>query len=285
MPSRNSDVKRFPPFAAAQRPGQMGSIVANGIDIRCWRAGRGPSLVFLHGLGWDGTLWWPFVERYLDRFDVICLDTRGHGGSTKAPGPYSIDLFAQDVLEALDELKLRQIALIGLSQGGMTAQAVALRAQERITRLALLATAPRTDPGAVSNLEKRLKTMHEVGPEAAARIALRSVLSEAFLDTHAGYADAFVAWRAAMDAASQEAAMRASAGYDVLRCLPQLRIPTLVVAGGDDKLISPAVTRLIADAIPGALYSEISGSGHMIPVEQPVALAAVLDPFLQAEVK
>lgn len=283
MPS--ATLAHLPPFAAASRPGAISSTrIAGGIDIALWRGGeRGrPAVLFLHGLGWDNALWWPFVERYLDRFDVICPDTRGHGASGKPPGPYSIALFAEDMLGLLDALGLARVAVVGLSQGGMTAQVMATRAPQRVAALAAVATSGRMDPAASANMEDRIRASREAGPEAAARIAARSIFSDAFLARMPGYLDAFIAWRVAMDAAAQEAAMRAGTGYDVLPDLPKLRMPVLVVAGAVDRLIPPAASRAIAGAAPGAQYVEIPESGHMIAVEQPAALAAALDPFLEA---
>lgn len=276
---------RFPPFAAAMRPGAVASLRAGDIDIAYWRGGQvgqGPAVLFLHGLGWDNALWWPFVDRYLDRFDVICPDSRGHGGSAKPPGPYSIAVFAADMLALLDGLGVGRTAVVGLSQGGMTAQVMATSAPARVAALAALATSGRMDPAAAANMEARIQASRAAGAEAAARIAAKSIFSDAFLDRTSGYLDAFIAWRVAMDAAAQEAAMRAGIGYDVFPDLPKLKIPTLVVAGAFDRLIPPAASRAIAAAAPGAQYVEIPDSGHMIAVEQPASLAAILDPFLDA---
>ncbi len=278
-------VTQLPPFAASQRPGSVTSARAGTIDIAYWRGGRigqGPPILFLHGLGWDGALWWPFVERYLDRFDVICPDTRGHGASSKPPGPYSISLFADDMLALLDALKLPRVAVVGLSQGGMTAQTLATKAPQRVAALAALATAGRVDPTAAANMDERIKAQRESGPAAAARIAAKSIFSDGFLARTPGYLEAFIEWRVGMDAGAQEAAMRAVCGYDVTAGLAKLAIPVLVVTGAADRLIPPAAGRAIAATVPGAQYVEVPESGHMIAVEQPAAVAAALDPFLEA---
>lgn len=255
------------------------------LEIAYWRGGAGknaPALLFLHGLGWDGTLWWPFVSRYLERFDVICPDTRGHGRSGKPPGPYSIDLFATDTLALLDSLGIEKAAVIGLSQGGMTAQMLSVRAPRRVGALAVIATAPRTDPATAASMQARIEAQRTAGPQAAARLAASTVFSQAFLERTPGYLEAFVEWRAKMDAPALEAAMLAGNGYDVLDSLARIAVPTLVVATSADRLIPPAATRAIADAVPGARYVEIEGSGHLIVVEQPDALARSLDPFLHS---
>ena len=75
--------------------------------------------------------------------------------------------------------------------------------------------------------------------------------------------------------------MRAGIGYDVMDSLRRLALPTLIVAGAEDRLIPPAATRAIADAVPAAQFVEIAGCGHMVAVEQPLALADALDPFLE----
>jgi pimeloyl-ACP methyl ester carboxylesterase len=273
----------LPPFAVTSRPGAMKTARANGLDIGYWRGGKAaaPPVLFLHGLGWDSALWWPFVERYLDRFDVICPDTRGHGISSKTPGPYSIQLYAADMLALLDALGLAQVAIVGLSQGGMTAQMIATAAPQRVAALAVLVAGPRTDATSAANMEERIQAQRQAGPEAAARIAAKSILSDAFLARTPGYLEAFIAWRAAMDPACMEAAMRAGNGYDVLPALPQLTVPVVVIAGDGDRLIPAAATRAVADAIPGAPYIKIADSGHMVSIEQPAALAASLDPFLE----
>jgi 3-oxoadipate enol-lactonase len=280
----SKDAASLPPFALTGRPGDLSKAQVGAIEIAYWRGGlRGtPPVLFLHGLGWDNALWWPFVSRYLDRFDVICPDTRGHGASAKPPGPYSIELFASDMLGLLDGLALTgPTAVVGLSQGGMTAQMMAVRAPGRIAALAAVATSARVDPASAANMEERIRAQRDAGAAAAARIAATSIFSDGFLDRTAGYLEAFIAWRADMPAEPLESAMRALNGYDVLAALPALRIPILVVAGANDRLIPAAASRAIAGAVPGAQYVEIPESGHMIALEQPDALAAALDPFLQ----
>src|SRR5258708_22805516 len=84
-------VAAIPPFAVAGRPGALQRMRVGDLDIGYWRGGiRGrPPVLFRHGLGWDSSLWWPFVERYLHRFGVICPRPRGHGLRRHPPRPPS----------------------------------------------------------------------------------------------------------------------------------------------------------------------------------------------------
>lgn len=273
----------LPPFAAAERPGSSQTIAVNGIRMAYWRGGvvGAPPVLFLHGLGWDNTLWWPFVKPYLDRFDVICPDTRGHGQSDKPPGPYSIALFAQDMLALVDALELPKLAIVGLSQGGMNAQLMTAAAPNRVAALAVLVAGARSDPTSAANMEERIEAQRHAGPEAAARIAARAIFSDSFLARTPGYLDAFVAWRAGADPGAMESAMRAINGYDVLEKLPEFRLPALVIAGDGDRLIPGPATRAVAAGIPGARYVEIADCGHMATIERPTEVAAALNPFLE----
>jgi pimeloyl-ACP methyl ester carboxylesterase len=107
--------------------------------------GRGPPVVLIHGVGarlenWDGV-----AVRLAQTFQVLRYDLRGHGQSTRLPGPYSLLLFANDLRALLDHVGIAKTCLAGHSLGAMIAQMFALRHADRVERLALLsAVAGRT---------------------------------------------------------------------------------------------------------------------------------------------
>src|SRR5262245_27506160 len=116
-----------------------------GAKTRFLLEGQGPLVVLIHGVGarlenWDG------VARCLtNEFRVLRYDLRGHGGSTRAPGPYSLPLFADDLKALLDHVGVDKANIVGHSLGGMIAQMFALRHAGVVRRLALLsAVAGRT---------------------------------------------------------------------------------------------------------------------------------------------
>src|SRR4026208_2382756 len=108
----------FPkPAAAAGR-----RIATDRLVINIVEAGSGPSVLLLHGLGWDHSLWNPTVEKFAPKYRMIAADTRGHGATDKPDGPYDMEMFAHDYAALADALGLKRICVIGLSQGGMVAQ-------------------------------------------------------------------------------------------------------------------------------------------------------------------
>ena len=91
-------------------------------------------MVLLHGLGERGASWAPVIPWFAERFHVVALDLRGHGGSDR-PGTYSLRLMRDDLLGALDQLGLATVTLVGHSMGGGVAYLAAMRAPDRVGRL------------------------------------------------------------------------------------------------------------------------------------------------------
>ena len=255
-------------------------IDAGNLAMHVVETGKGRPLVFLHGLGWDHRLWLASLDRYGDRYRAIAGDTRGHGQSAAPPGPYSIAQFADDWRAALDALGVETCCLVCLSQGGMVAQQLAIAAPDRVAALVLVSTACRESEDSAANMAARLEAMRAAGPAAGAEAAAQSIFSAGFRNAEPDYLAAFLAERAAQPQEPLIAAMAAISGFDVRPGLAGLAVPTLVIAGSEDALTRPATVREVADAIPGAVYAELPGACHIIPVEQPLPFHAALDAFL-----
>lgn len=265
----------FPDGAIATR------VHTSRLSMFCVEAGSGSPVVLLHGLGWDSSLWFPTLTQLATRHRAIAADTRGHGASDKPEGPYSIAQFADDWASLLDHLRVWDATLVGLSQGGMVAQALAISRPDLVARLVLVATSCRTHPDARANMEARIAALADAGAEAAAAVAAESIFSAGWRQQNPEQLARFLHWRCLAPADPLTAAMRAVYGYDLSPGLPGIRVPTLVIAGTGDTLIPPAASQEIAGLIPGAELHLLPDAGHMIPVEAPEAFARLLQDFLQ----
>jgi pimeloyl-ACP methyl ester carboxylesterase len=176
------------------------------------------------------------------------------------------------------------LCVIGLSQGGMVAQKLALLRPDLVASLVLISTSCKSAPSLRENMEARIAAMEKMGPEAAAGIAAESIFSPAWRAANAAALAKFIAWRSAMPSAPLNAATRSLYDFNLSNDLPRIAVPTLVVAGQEDVLTKPQGMEEIAALIPSAEYRLIPNSGHMIPVEQPEPLDALLSGFLQAHV-
>src|SRR4029079_5139373 len=270
----------FPaPAAASERRVATPRLTMNIVE-----AGSGPAVLLIHGLGWDHSLWNPTVEKLAAHYHVVAADTRGHGGTDKPDGPDDMNMFARDYAALADALKLTRLCVIGLSQGGMVAQKLALLRPDLVASLVLISTSCKSAPSLRENMEAPLAGREKMGPGAAAGIAAESIFSPAWRAANAAALAKFIAWRSGMPSAPLNAATRSLYDFNLSNDLPRIAVPTLVIAGQDDVLTKPQGMEEIAAPIPSAEYRLIPNSGHMIPVEQPEPLDALLSGFLQAHV-
>lgn len=197
-------------------------------------------------------------------------------------GPVSqADVTRDDSIEAMAERLLAEaperFVLIGFSMGGYVAREAVRRAPERVAALALIATSARGDNHI--QVARRAAVAGRMKPEAFKGLSHAAVAASL-----APGADPALVERVRQMSArlGYEVFQRQSAlvrGGDEDR-LGEIACPTLVVAATQDQLRSIAEAEQLRDGIPGARLAVIEGAGHMIPIEAPEALSAVLGEWL-----
>ncbi len=154
-------------------------ITVNGFSMAYSDLGQGPPLLFVHGFPLNRQLWQPQLEGLSDVARVIVPDLRGHGDSQAAPGPYSMDLFADDLNAFLDALGIQEkIVLCGLSMGGYVAFAFYRKYAQRLRGLILTATRAAADtPQGRDGRDQMMATAREKGVAAIAESMLPKLLA------------------------------------------------------------------------------------------------------------
>ena len=107
------------------------------IKLHAVECGNGEPLILLHGNGEDGTYFARQMECFCNRFRVIAVDTRGHGGSPRGTAPLTLDQFACDLGAFMDERGIERAHILGFSDGANIALLFALAYQERVRSLVL----------------------------------------------------------------------------------------------------------------------------------------------------
>ena len=109
----------LPPTPTLPKASQSGFAPVNGIKVWYATFGRGEPVVLLHG-GLANANYWGHQVRTLQRhYQVIVMDSRGHGRSSRNQEPYGYDLMASDVVALLDHLKIKKAAIVGWSDGAI----------------------------------------------------------------------------------------------------------------------------------------------------------------------
>jgi len=269
---------------------------ADGVSIRCIdHGGDGPDLVLVHATGFHANVWDPYVPRLQDRFRVVAIDQRGHGGSDKPPAGYEWEAFGRDVLAAVDHLGLSEPAGVGHSAGAAALVLAQVSRPSTFSRLVLLD--PVTPPP-----EWREAAAHRPNPMAETARGRRAVWeSREQMSERLRAGSPLQTWRPEfLRAYVQHGTSERADGCYELCCPPEveaqiyetsqrqlaweglaeLRCPTLVVGGTHPTALwrdtEPATRR--NPCVAGATVE----GGHFFPMEDPEGTLAVVLPFLGA---
>jgi pimeloyl-ACP methyl ester carboxylesterase len=249
----------------------MPDLTVNGRRLHYAENGAGErTLVLIHGSGGDHTTWRPQLEGLASAARIVALDLPGHGASS-GEGCDTAVAYAAVVRGFLAALERGAVVLGGHSLGGAVAQVLALDAPQLLCGLVLVGS------GA------RLKVL----PQLFELLAKDYAEAVAFMTEHA--------WSPSSPASLKErgretvlatrpsvtgADFTACNGFDVMGRLGEIRLPTLVVVGEDDRLTPPKYAEFLARGIAGAQLARIPRAGHFVSLEQPANVNRAIRDFL-----
>lgn len=239
-----------------------------------------PFVMFLHGSG-QSHLTWVLQSRYFayDGYNVVAPDFPAHGLSEGKPLT-SIEEMADWVIELMDALAIKQVHLVGHSQGGLIALEVASRAAERVSKLVLIACAaaiPVNDylvSSSEHKLDKAIAMMTGWGHGARAHKHENS--QPGF--SHLGYGRQLMA---ANEKSALHADLTACNLYQGgMQAAASLTMPVLVLLAGSDKMTPVKFGLKMAEAIPNKRLIVIEKAAHMLPAEHPEEVNTPMLAFL-----
>lgn len=240
------------------------------------REGNGPIVVLSHALGCDLRMWDGVAAQLARAHTVLRYDHRNHGASERVPGAFRIETLAQDAAALIQrEAGGEPVHFVGLSMGGMTAQALALRHPE-LLRTVTIANASAHYPDQAP-WRARAETVAARGVAAIAPGAVSRWLTPAFAATPEGQVAAaqLQAVLAANDPQAYIESCNAVAAIDFRDSNRRIAVPTLVIGGLQDEATPFAMSEAIAAAIPHARLASIDAA-HLSAVERPVEFAQLL---------
>ena len=250
------------------------------MKIAWHRQGRGPSVLLIHGVGGDGRNWDPIAHRLAQRFDVVAMDLRGHGGSSPIAGPLDAHELAADALHVLDETGAATSRVVGFSLGGQVAQALALDHPERVAKLAVLGTVCGRTPEERQRARGRIEFLRTNGLAALAEANRERWFTDAFRRDHAELVERRVAQVKACDPHSYLEAFTVFCTADFVDRLGELTMPNLVVTGEYDVAATPRMAHLMGERLADARVHVLQGLRHSLLIEAPDRVGALLDAFL-----
>ena len=222
------------------------------VKLNYVEAGAGFPLVLLHGNGEDHTYFKRQMEPFSARYRVIAVDTRGHGDSPRGSAPFTLEQFAGDLKEFLDQMGIASCHLLGFSDGGNIALLFALKYARYLKKLVLNGADLRPSGVKLSTqvpivLRWCASGLAMLGGGSAARWEMLNLM------------------------VTQPHISR--------RALKGLEVPTLVIAGDRD-MIRESHTRAIAAALPDSRLAILPGD-HFVARRNWAAFNAAVLEFLE----
>jgi pimeloyl-ACP methyl ester carboxylesterase len=239
-----------------------GRVEADGFRIRYVAAGRGSSVVMLHGVG--GLVLSKVHDELAKKYQVIAFEMPGFGQSPANSKSQSVKDVAQTMAQAAGKLGLDKYALVGTSFGGRVALWQALQSPQHVDLLVLIAPTAVVPEG---------YTMPSVAPDQIGTL----------LFAHPENAPAQPPVQPANVAKGMALVQRIkgnSRDTELEEKLAEVQTHTLVVFGTADKVVPPAMGRTYRELMPNCHYVMVYDAGHAVAAERPEALTNTITDFL-----
>lgn len=238
------------------------------------------TIVLSHALGCDLSMWDTLANELAAENDVVAYDHRGHGRSDAPATLYTMEELAEDAARLVRELDCGPVVWIGLSMGGMVGQELAIRHPELVSGL-VIANSTSAYPDEVRGAwQQRIETVRSKGIEAIADAVMERYFHADFRQNQAAAVASFRKRLVTTDAEGYVGCCNAVGTVDTTGRLPQVKAPTLVIAGALDQGAPVSMSETMANAIPGAELVVLQDASHLAVAEQPKAFSQAVTEFL-----
>jgi 3-oxoadipate enol-lactonase len=252
------------------------------ISLHYETMGRGEPLLFIHGLGCSGRDWQPQIDFFSRHYRVVVFDVRGHGQSSRPPGPYHITLFAADTVKLIEGLNLAPVHVVGLSLGGMIAFQLAVDRPDLLKSMIVVNTGPEVklkSPQQWLMALQRYMIVRFLGMRKMGEVLARKLFPGG---ESASIRNTFIARLAENDRKAYMAAMRAIVGWSVAERIDRIEVPTLVISSDHD-YTPVSIKEAFVARMSRAELAIIEDAHHAVPVECPDKFNAVVASFLEKQ--
>lgn len=239
------------------------------------------TLVLIHGAGDSSAVWEKQAAYFSTSHQVLAVDLPGHGARVPEPGMDRHEKNAQEVCRIMDENGISKAVVAGHSMGGAVALTMALEHPQRVQGLVLVATGARMKmrPDFLEQARQTAEISGSDVPSATHIIPIEQMV-------HPAIPADVVQWlKDRIGRASAQATyadFQANNSFDVMNRLGEIRVPTLVVGGSDDRMAPRKFVEFLASGIPVARLAVLDPCGHYPQVEQELAFNREVESFLAA---
>lgn len=252
-------------------------VAVNGINLNVSDDGSGDhALVFMHFWGGSSREWSAVIEGLSTRYRCVALDARGSGLSDAPESGYRIADLADDVQGVIAAMKLESYVLVGHSMGGKTAQVLAARRPEGLKGLALVASSP-ASPMKIDAAQREQMKGAYTNAESVNWVLDNVLTSSPISDKDR---ETLVADALRTSSSAREGWVEVGIQEDYSHEVAKIDVPVAVIAGEEDKIDPLPIVQ--AHILPLFEHPEthfLKHKGHLLPIEAPKELVAILSKF------
>ena len=220
-----------------------------------------------------GTTWAPVAAQLAVHADVLVFDCRGHGASEKPAGPYTVELFGDDLADLLDHVGWRSALVAGASMGGSVALAFAAKYPDRADALGLIDTTAWYGADAPAKWAERSLKAQEEGLQALVGFQQARWFGDEFRKSHSTVVAACVETFLKNEIPAFAATCQMLGAFDLRSALPRLHLPAAVVVGEEDYATPVSMAKVLHEGIAGSSFKLIKGARHLTPLECPAVVS------------
>ena len=255
-------------------------IKANNIDMDYRLDGPedGPVVMLSNSLMSNYTMWDTQIPSLSHSYRVLRYDQRGHGGTETTPGPYSVELLAEDASALMEALHIQAVHFVGLSMGGFTGQMLATQHPDKVLSLCLCDTACEMSPGSL--WDERIDAARSKGIEALLAGTLERWFTPPFHQTGGEQLEKISEMIRGTGVEGYIGCAEAIRDMAICDNLEKIAAPTLVLVGEADPACPVASAQVLHDGIQGSELVVIPHSAHLPNIEQTALFNQLLVDFL-----
>jgi len=265
----------------------MPRMTINGAELHVEDRGLGPeTIAFSHGLLMSGRMFDNQVNALADRYRCIRWDHRGQGLSEVTRSGYDMDSLTEDAAALIQQLDCAPCHFVGLSMGGFVGMRLAIRHASLLRSLILVDTSADPEAEKARAQYRRLRFIARwVGLGLVVNRVMSILFGSSFL-TDETRAEERELWRERLRANHRIGITRAAKGVidreGVIDQIAAITVPTLIIVGDEDVATRPERSERIHARIPNSRLVVIPRAGHTSTVEEPVAVNAAIEEFLES---
>lgn len=245
--------------------------IASWVNRQAWQAAN-KTLVFIHGSGGDHTVWIHQYTQLKSYFNIAALDLPGHGRSEGA-GEQDVAAYVEWTRQILAALAIEKPVLIGHSLGAAISLSYALSYGDKLAGIVPVGG------GATMPVNQAILDGLKIDPAAVIAMAAKIAVSKSNRDR---LSDILMKSMASVNPDVLYSDFLSCHKLDVTAAVSRIHVPALMICGDEDKMTPPAMSRYLAENIPGAQLALIKDAGHFTMLENVEEFNRTLKTFVES---